>query len=229
MGGEYAERRSRIPGAFVWTRESPVVTEDRVLPDGCMDLIWADGVLLVAGPDTTANLSGPSATNYVGLRFAPGDAPAFLGVPASELRDVRVPLDDLWSVSTARRLADEVTGATDRDAALEEIVLRLRRPPGREITGIVTVLSGGASVADTAVAVEMNERRLHRTCLEAFGYGPKLLARILRLQRALGMAYAGVAFATVAAESGYADQAHLSRDVRALAGVPLTTLIPRSV
>ena len=66
--------------------------------------------------------------------------------------------------------------------------------------------------------------RLHRRSLAAFGYGPKMLDRVLRLQRALGLARSGVPFATTAATAGYADQAHLSREVRSLAGVPLRVL-----
>ncbi|MGH3680741.1 MAG: AraC family transcriptional regulator, partial [Natronosporangium sp.] len=60
--------------------------------------------------------------------------------------------------------------------------------------------------------------------LAAFGYGPKLLARILRFRHATGLAAAGLRFAEVAAVAGYADQAHLAREVRELSGVPLRTL-----
>jgi len=53
----------------------------------------------------------------------------------------------------------------------------------------------------------------------------RTLGRVLRMQRALELARGGVAFAEVAVRAGYADQAHLSREVRALAGVPLGRLI----
>ena len=52
----------------------------------------------------------------------------------------------------------------------------------------------------------------------------KTLARVLRLRRALALARAGTPFATVAVRAGYADQAHLARDVKALTGVPLGVL-----
>jgi AraC-like DNA-binding protein len=220
----YRERPSILPGAVVWERELREPSVTRVLPDGCMDIIWADGVLIVAGADTTATISSEPAA-YTGLRFAPGDAPAVLGVPASELRDQRVPLDALWPAATVRRLTDRVTTAADRGAVLEEIALSLPRPTDPAVAGIVASLAAGASVAETADVVDMGERRLHRRCLDAFGYGPKTLARILRLQRALELARAGVGFATVAVETGYADQAHLARDVKSLAGVPLGALV----
>jgi AraC-like DNA-binding protein len=58
----------------------------------------------------------------------------------------------------------------------------------------------------------------------AFGYGPKVLARILRLQRALRSPHRTTDLARVAADAGYADQSHLSREVRALTGQSPTEL-----
>lgn len=69
---------------------------------------------------------------------------------------------------------------------------------------------------------------MHRRSLTAFGYGPKTLARVLRLQRALALARSGLPFAETATRSGFADQAHLARDVRELAGMPLGELLTRS-
>ena len=190
-----------------------------------MDIIWMDDSLIVAGPDTTAYVSNEPSFRATGLRFAPGDGPAVLGVPASALRNQRVPLADLWSAALVRRLTDRVAMATDRRAALEDIAIDRMQPTDPAIRGIVSELSAGASVASVAATIDMGERRLHRRCLDAFGYGPKTLARILRLGRALDLARTGTPFATVAAQIGYADQAHLSRDVKALAGVPLSALI----
>ena len=89
----------------------------------------------------------------------------------------------------------------------------------------MSALAAGRSVADTADALGLGARQLHRRALVAFGYGPKTLARVLRLQRALGLARQGVPFAETAALAGFADQAHLARDVRDLAGLPLSELL----
>jgi AraC-like DNA-binding protein len=97
-------------------------------------------------------------------------------------------------------------------------------PPDRAVAAVVDRLRAGATVAATAHAVGLTERSLHRRCLAAFGYGPKPLARILRMRRALALARGGTPFAAVAAAAGYADQAHLAREVRSLAGVPLGVL-----
>ena len=116
----YRERPSRLPGVVAWERPTRQPDTGLVLPDGCMDLIWTDGDLIVAGPDTHAHGPGEPAT-YAGLRFPPGVGPAVLGVPAAALRDQRIPLADIWPAARARRLADRVTGAANRLAALEEV------------------------------------------------------------------------------------------------------------
>ncbi|MFS4516626.1 helix-turn-helix domain-containing protein, partial [Delftia tsuruhatensis] len=64
-------------------------------------------------------------------------------------------------------------------------------------------------------------RSLRRLCHAQFGYGPKTLERVLRFQRLLALARSDrqAGLAALAAEAGYADQAHLSREVRALCGI----------
>ncbi|EFL23329.1 AraC family transcriptional regulator [Streptomyces himastatinicus ATCC 53653] len=230
-GNDYRERASRLGGgAVVWSRTAGAGPQ-RVLPDGCTDLIWLDGRLLVAGPDTRAHLTGgPAGTRAVGLRFAPGAGPAVLGVPACELRDQRVPLAALWPEAEVRRLAERAfdvrngqVGRVLEAAALDR--LRGAEPADPVVGEVVAGLSGGRSVAEVAGAVGLGARQLHRRSLAAFGYGPKTLGRVLRLNRALELARGGVPFAEVAAVAGYADQAHLAREVRGLAGVPLGGLL----
>ncbi|MDX3355979.1 helix-turn-helix transcriptional regulator [Streptomyces sp. ME01-24h] len=217
-----------MPGAVLWTRTAGARAA-RVLPDGCIDLIWGEDTgLFAAGPDTTAHLSGsPPGTRYAGLRFAPGVGPAVLGLPARELRDRRVPLESLWPGAEVRRLTERVAAAARPGAALETLVLV--RAGGRAAPpwgpGIAARLAAGVRVGTVAEESGLSERQLHRRCADVFGYGPKTLARVLRLQRALGLARQGHRFAGVAARAGYADQAHLARDVRALAGVPLGELL----
>ncbi|MEV6479827.1 helix-turn-helix domain-containing protein [Streptomyces sp. NPDC051576] len=226
----YVERASRLPGAVVWSRTVGARTAT-VLPDGCMDLLWNEGRLLVAGPDTHAYVAGGAPAHWAGIRFFPGTAPAFLGVPAHELRDRRVDLADLWPAALVRDLRARVDSSPDPARALEELALdRAARTaaPDPLLRHLVAALDNGRPVAATADELGLGARQLHRRSLTAFGYGPKTLARVLRLQRALALARAGVPFAETAARSGYADQAHLARDVKELAGMPLGELLGRS-
>lgn len=219
----YAERRTDArPGAVLWRRQvagDPVA----VLPDGCMDLLWLDGRLMVAGPDTRAHDSTSTATTVYGIRFAPGTAPALLGVRAEELRDCRAEVSEVWRGPRVRAMTELVAGAPDPARGLEEVARRCARsavPPDPLSAQVVRRLRAGDSVAATADALGLGTRRLHRLSVAAFGYGPKTLARILRMGQALDLARAGAGWATAAAAAGYADQAHLVRDIRALTGRP---------
>lgn len=226
----YAERASRLTGAVVWTNTPTGSGAGRVLPDGCMDLLWYDGRLLVAGPDTRAHVTDGAPGPWVGVRFYPGTAPALLGVPAHELRDRRVDLTDLWPAAEVRRLTARVNAAPDPACGLEEAALSraaATEPPDPLLRRIVAALDAGRPVAATADELGVGARQLHRRSLTAFGYGPKTLARVLRLQRALALARAGTPLAETAARAGFADQAHLARDVRELAGVPTGELLGR--
>ncbi|WP_427884898.1 helix-turn-helix domain-containing protein [Kribbella sp. GL6] len=234
----YRERPARVAGAELWTRTAEG-GEFRILPDGCMDLLLMDDDLYVAGPDTRAwTGSAPRGTRYAGVRFAPGAAPGFLGVPARELRNERVLLADLWSPAKARRLLDRIRAegpdrgdAPDRAEALDLEVARLAEGPADGLTMYVLnsvrsgLLRGSAGVSRLAGTIGLSERQLHRRCLDAFGYGPKLLDRVLWMNVALDHARTGLPLADVAMITGYADQAHLTRDVKALTGLPPKILI----
>ncbi|MGH3324777.1 MAG: helix-turn-helix transcriptional regulator, partial [Streptomyces sp.] len=182
-----------------------------------------------------AHLSREQAGDrFTGLRLAPGVGPLVFGVRAYELRDQRVPLSAVWPERAVRLLAERVAGAPQPGRVLESAAaerLTERRgdgPRAGSVTGTVADLLGrGWGVAEVARRVGLGERQLHRRCLDAFGYGPKHLARVLRMRRALRLADGDTPLAEVAITAGYADQAHLSREVRALAGVAVTQLLGR--
>ena len=204
----------------LWTSAAPAVPEIvDVLPDGCMDLVWSGAELFVAGPDTAPHpFTRVPGIAVTGLRFHPGVLPALLGAPAAALRDARVPLDALHPVLARRARAALETGVAPA-AVLAALAARL--PGGSPEPGLraaAALLSRGASAAQTADALGWSTRTLHRHSLAAFGYGPAMLRRVLRFRRAVTLLDAGHAPADVAARAGYADQPHLSREVRALGG-----------
>ncbi|MDT0491412.1 helix-turn-helix domain-containing protein [Streptomyces griseus] len=224
----YQERPSRLPGAVVWTWDAPARPPLRprsVLPDGCMDLIWTGGRIVVAGPDTHAFEVDPrDRASCAAIRFAPGTAPVLLGVPAHELRDQRFELASIWPAAAVRRLTERIDRAPDPAGALERLALdRIADtgPPDPLTVAVAEGLRRGRSVAATAAEAGLGARQLHRRSLTAFGYGPKTLARILRLQRALELIRTGLPYAEAACAAGCTDQAHLSREMRDLAGTTL--------
>lgn len=243
----YAEFRPRaeLSGviACTWERSVPSVgapTTTRVLPDGCVDLIWRRGELFVAGPDVEPFLSpaGPGET-IVGIRLRPGIAGLVLGLPASELRGARVPLVDAWG----RRGAEvaKAVGTADHPArkrsALEDAVLarlsEVSEPDGLVLAATRRLGLPGSRVGALSAALATSERQLLRRFNDAVGYGPKTLDRVLRFQRFLSRARAVAGgedqLARVAAELGYADQAHLSRECVRLSGLPPRRLVASRV
>jgi AraC-like DNA-binding protein len=221
--------------ACTWQRTVAGAGRQRVVPDGCVDLVWRGGKLSVAGPDTGAWMSpvDPGAA-IVGLRFRPGAAGTALGLPASELRDLRVALEDLWGPA-ACELAERLREAADAGAQrgiLERAIVARRAAmdePDRLVLAATRALGGpGSRERVVGKRVGLSDRQLLRRFRAAVGYGPKTLDRVLRFQRFLarGRAVAGGedSLARLAAELGYADQAHLTR-----ACVDLSGLTPRAL
>jgi AraC-like DNA-binding protein len=190
-----------------------------VLPDGCVDVIVVAGEARIAGPDTRPQPTVvPAGAVITGVRLAPGAAAAALGVPADELRDLRVTLEDLWGL--AGREAGERAG-DDRLALLEALARRLRdaAPDPRVLAAARRLARApGTRVPALAVALGLGERQLRRRFTEGVGYGPKTFARIARFRAAADLLHRGAAPAEAAYAAGYADQPHLTREVVALAG-----------
>lgn len=201
----------------------------RVLPDGCVDALWIGGELRIAGPDTRWSLAdAPPGAVTVGVRFAPGAARLLCGaVPVNEVRDQRVDLADVWGARPAARLAAQVAGA-DSPAQVADLVQRavVARLPEVDLDPVVRSaihlldLPRPGSLPVVAARFGLSERQLRRRFDTTVGYGPKTLAGVLRLRRAMNRFWSGTPnIADVAWSAGYADQAHLTREMRRLAGV----------
>ena len=242
----YREHKPRGPLApFVTCFWELTSTGDpyRVLPDGAMDVLVAGGdrSARVVGTMTRAIVAATTVPSWVaGVRFRPGAAIDLLGVSARELRDGGAPASEVWGPSGRTldaRLA-EARGAGEALRILEEDLsarAAVARSPDARIARAVRALqsrdAGGAPVPVPRLSamVGVGERQLERLFDERVGYGPKVFARVERLlrsvraideRRARGLP---LAWADVAATCGYADQAHLVREFRALAGVTPAT------
>jgi AraC-like DNA-binding protein len=199
-----------------------------VVPDGCVDIVWRGGLLQVAGPDIEAALPEPPAGSLIlGMRFAAGAAARWLGLPMSELVGRQVPLAELWG-RRAGELADRIGAARGPDQQLRQFEAGLasqagaiETPPDDMAFLFAALARGPVSVDVLADRLALSPRTLRRRSCEAFGYGPKTLERILRFQRFLRLQRARplAGLAEIGLAAGYADQAHLSREVRSLSGL----------
>jgi AraC-like DNA-binding protein len=203
-----------------------------VVPDGCVDLLWRNDRFTVVGPDITAATPdlGPGSI-VLGVRFMPGAAAKWLGRPLTEIIGQEVPMAEFWG-SPADRIADRMGAASwarDKLHVLQELLaaeaLRMEHPR-QEATMIFGLLKADASGEGRKIKalrqrLGVSERTLRRQCDELFGYGPKILERILRFQRfqALARTVSDEGLAFLALRAGYADQAHLTREVKFLCGM----------
>jgi AraC-like DNA-binding protein len=233
-------RESPAPGPLashaccVWSHlAGPGGHVERVLPDGCADVVWIEGEeIVVAGPATREVLVRiPAGVAALGVRFGPGAAGAALGLAVRELRDSTVALEDVWGAS-AIGLAERLSAAprADRSAVLAAAVARrldAAREPDKLVARASALLGTGMPVTAASREVALTDRHLRRRFHDAVGYGPKTLQRVLRLRRFLHLAESGPSadLARAAAEAGYSDQPHLTRECSDLAGLPPAALL----
>src|SRR4051794_5489738 len=201
--------------ACVWT--SSPGPPGPVLPDGCVDVVWTGLSLVVAGPPTQVAhpVTAPEATK-LGVRFRVGAAGAALGVPADELVDAAPPLADLWR--------GPLEPPRDLGALVRTVARRLPSPaeldPLVRAAAVATARSEpGTAAAEIARSLGLSERQLLRRFRRAIGYGPRTFARVTRFQRFLALVQSDPSpdLARLAADAGYADQPHLTRECRRLA------------
>ena len=204
-----------------WEQQTGVPSEQRVVPDACVDLIWSGERLSIAGPDTRARLVALNpGTRIVGVRLRPGAAGAVFGLPASELRDTAPDAADVLGGDRADALLESLLAGTDPHASLLAAACAPGRPdPDPLVRTAVTALDRPqARVAAVAAELGLSARQLQRRVADAVGYGPKMLARVLRFRRLQSLPPAPLV--ELALEAGYADQAHMTAEVTELAGIP---------
>lgn len=224
----------------------PGVQREHVLPTGQMHLVFRlDGPALkvFSGPEdafgTTFRepvVGGPRSAFYVkesgaavtsiGVQLLPGAALGLFGVSAGELAERHTPLSDLWG-APGRSALDQIAQHTDplaRLTVLESLLLQ-RLPRIRAMHPAVAELLARPQPLARIDALVRDSRYSHRRFIalfrEATGMGPKRYARLLRFRALLASMRDGSASALgmLALDAGYSDQAHMTREFRAFAGV----------
>jgi hypothetical protein len=171
---------------------SSMPTTIRVIPDGCVDLVWVnDQAPHVAGPMTKPVLYAIEAgTEIVAVRLRPGVAQRLLGESAKALLNQDIPLRDLWPGHRAEPWAEVITkrSETAKLAAIAEAVsARLGTEGDGRFDDFVMhaavwmAAHPCASLDGLSGLSRLSERQIRRRFDEAIGFGPKKLQRILRL------------------------------------------------
>jgi AraC-like DNA-binding protein len=213
-----------------WTRPAfgplgaPVI--QRVLPDGCADIIFdSTATAFAVGTMTTALVlrmhAGPE---LLGVRFRPGRAYPFFRMPLAAVTDQRVDLPALWGKDAsgiAERVAMQRSVET-RIAVIEaELLRRLGEHDPRVDAAVGWIARSGGRVPIEWIANEIGISRQHlsRRFLQHVGVSPKTFARVMRFESLMRAARTSTRdWGALAADHGYFDQAHLIADFRELAG-----------
>lgn len=226
----------------------PAATWDRTVPDGSLELVLHLAEPMIrkplhgeAAPESRCILIGQMTEPYLvaadgparmlGVRFFPHTGYRFLDGPVAGFNDRSVDLDSI--LPRAARLPLERIGETRRTHDAIRILedwcmerLRVHSPSAGDryfSFACRTILHGRGAVAigDLARELGISNRYLERLFLERGGISPKLFARIIRFQYALGFLSSRErpALAAIAQEAGYFDQSHFVREFRGFAGV----------
>lgn len=207
------------------------------LPDGQLELL-----LYVAPDDETLRVVGtrmhalhkPSTIGhaFLSVRFKPGGAYPFFGVPLSTLTDQLIDLVDLWG-DAAHALRDALVAGQHREARVAAVARALTHrlataayepasvPSVRRALRLVEAASVLPTVDALARELGTSSRTLRRSFLEVVGIGPKQYLRVVRFQRARRAVRGAplVPLGTIAERAGYYDQSHFSADFQALSGM----------
>ncbi|WP_186169720.1 helix-turn-helix domain-containing protein [Burkholderia gladioli] len=162
-------------------------------------------------------------------RLQLGTAAAVLGMPASAVASHAVPVEDVWGAGEAQALYDQLATAASPDNAARILarVIAARRLPDR-LLGDHSLLVReaakklpGANVCEVAARLGISERHLRRMFIETVGMSPNVFSRLMRFSRATDLARADRRknWASIAAETGFYDQAHLIEEFRNFTGV----------
>jgi AraC-like DNA-binding protein len=199
-----------------WEQRVSVERVQRVLPDGCADLLVYDsGTRQVVGlADEVAYPLLKPGTWIQGIRFRPDAVATLFDVDASTLRNATIELADIVGERRAQRLASPAAVDSWIRAAI----------PDPRVTAAITLLHE-MPVFNAAAEIGSSTRHLHRIVRSHTGLSPEAFQRILRFRRFLAHAERGERLAMAAAAAGYADQAHMSREVRRLTDLPPTALL----
>lgn len=198
-----------------------------VVPDGRCGLAVVDDEVWWMGPLSRPWRPDRSGVRVLGVRLALSAGRAVAGQSLAGWRDARAPLRELWGQQASTELSTHLAlaGSTHKKVAVLAREAQRRASSasgGSDVARLAQLVVTGRPVADIAATLSITPRQVHRRCTDLFGLPPSTMRRIARLHAtARTRTTAGrVTLADLASASGYADQSHMTREVRALTGQP---------
>ena len=198
------------------------------------DADYADGCV-IAVPTRAYEFAYPPRTRSVGVHLKPWGLAPFLAMPATELCDRPVTLEQVWPRPAVAELRDRLAAADGPHAMLtlleRELRRRLTEPSGldliRHTSGVIAASSGGLAIRELNEAAGVSSTHLARRFKQLIGVTPKRLARTHRFTATVfAIDPAGpVDWSELAGRAGYFDQAHFGHEFRAFTGLTPTRYV----
>lgn len=232
-----------------WTLTAPkqvIVEKQRIIPDGCMEMIFHHGDLYqqytkdghaIAQPrcfvfgqiTNTLEIEPTGETGIFAIRFQPDGFIPFTTLPLQQMVNRAVPLQELFG-KDAQELETKILDAltTENRIAIIEAFLMTKLIESESVDRIIkssvkTILDlkGKLSILELSEVTDINRRQLERRFSTVIGLSPKQLAKIIRLQAAINAMLSKDfdSFTALAYEADYFDQAHFIKDFKEFTGV----------
>src|SRR5689334_8074098 len=192
---------------------------------------YADGCVITT-PTRAFEFGYPLPTRSVGVHVKPWGLAPFLPMPAAELCDRPVTLEQVWgrpAVAELRNRLATAAGPHEMLALLEaELTRRLGEATGlglvRHTSSVIAATGGAVAIGDLRVAAGVSSTHLAQRFKQLVGVTPKRLARTHRFAATmLAIDFAGpIDWAEVAGRAGYFDQAHFGHEFRSFTGLTPT-------
>jgi AraC-like DNA-binding protein len=195
---------------------------------------YADGCV-VTMPTCAMEFGYPPQTRSVGVHFKPWGLAPFLPMPATELRDRPLTVQQAWGRPAVAELQDRLAMAAGPHQMLtlleEELRRRLCQPAGMRLvhraSDVIAATTGAVAIRDLGAAAGVSSTHLAQRFKEIIGVTPKRLARTYRFAATVGaIDPAGpVDWGEVADRAGYFDQAHFTHEFRRFTGLTPTRYV----
>ena len=216
---------------FTIEDSDPESYEHVIVPDGSFSLALAEspdgeGYLTIRGVSAVAaRVPAMRGWRYTGARLRAGTARVLLGIEPLDLTERRHALAErLPELAQALQRACSRAPTLASFAAGFEAAARERCRPNEVDTEVVEMArrliasDGFTALGDIMTGFSVGERQLRRRFLRETGLTPKVYSRLRRVRRAcIDLAYQRPGeTAAISADHGYADQAHFSRELKAV-------------
>ncbi|KAB3538530.1 AraC family transcriptional regulator [Alkaliphilus pronyensis] len=237
---EYSPIRKLQPYiACYWTSKTINTTNEvvtsRVIPDGCMDIVFDIGEInkgkcgSVCGLMTKSSEEEVKGTSeFLGVRFWPGGIIPFLKISANDFTDKSVSLDDILgklALEISERLCFSET-LSERLMIIEDELVRLILKAGVSNELMICALyeiykhRGIISIKNLSQEMNMSQRQLSRNFKNWIGTNPKTFVNIIRFQNIIKQLNeaTNINLQDMVFENGYYDQAHFIKDFKTFYG-----------